>query len=332
MSNQVDRVVTLRGARSRIQEKTGGVEEARDVFQQQAQALQQAGERLGDSFEKALELILNAKGKIAFIGLGKSGLVANKMASTFASTGTPALFVHAAEAHHGDLGMISPGDVAVLVSASGETKEVIALTSHLDSIGVPSIALTGKNESTLARESTVVLDCSVEREACPNDLAPTTSSTVTMAMGDALSVCLIRKRQFSSEDFARLHPGGRLGKRLTARVRDVMRTQDLPCVDPNSTVEESLVVVNQGQLGLCLVMEDRKLLGLVTDGDLRRAMQRYEGLKCMPVSSIMTDYPVTVGQDELLRVARQRMQHMKLGALIAVDEQKRVVGVVDVFK
>lgn len=307
------------------------LEETRDVFRQQASAIEALAGRIDDRFARAVQTILTTPGHTVFFGLGKSGLVAQKLAATFASTGTPSFFVHCTEAHHGDLGMITERDTAILVSCSGETREVVQLVPHLRRMGIPIIALVGRAGSPLEREADIAIDVSVDREACPNNLAPTTSTLATMAMGDALAVALIRRRDFRAADFARFHPGGSLGRRLTTRVADAMRTSDLPIVAPTDTVGQSLVTITEGRLGLVLVMSGERLVGLITDGDLRRAMQRHRDLLSMPVSEIMTLNPVTIDESTLLDVALQRMQQMKLKALVAVNARGRVTGVVEVF-
>jgi arabinose-5-phosphate isomerase len=307
------------------------LEETRDVFKQQASAIAALAGRIDDRFARAVDTILSTPGHTVFFGLGKSGLVAQKLAATFASTGTPSFFVHCTEAHHGDLGMITERDSAIVVSCSGETREAVELVPHLRRMGIPIIALVGRVGSTLEKEADIAIDVSVDREACPNNLAPTTSTLATMAMGHALAVTLIRRRDFRVADFARVHPGGSLGRRLTTRVADIMRTHDLPIVAPTDTVGQSLVTITEGRLGLVLVMAGERLVGLITDGDLRRAMQRHRDLLSMPVSEIMTLNPVTIDESTLLDVALQRMQQMKLKALVAVNARGRVTGVVEVF-
>jgi len=308
------------------------LDEARDVFRHQASTVAALAEQVDASFPKVISTLLHTPGHVVFFAMGKSGLVARKLAATFASTGTPSFFVHPSEAHHGDLGKVTQRDTAVLVSCSGETREVLNLVPHLRRIGVPVIAMTGKPESRLAQDADLNLDVSVDREACPNNLAPTNSTLATMAMGDALAVSLIRLRDFRADDFARFHPGGSLGRRLTTRVRDAMRATDLPMVAPTDTVGESLVKITEGRLGLVLVTNDGgRLVGIVTDGDLRRAMQRYPDLLGRPVADIMTDNPVTIDEDCLVDVALERMQGLKLKALVAVNAWGRVTGVVEVF-
>lgn len=307
------------------------VEEARAVFARQAKAVAALGDRLDESFSKVVSTILSTPGHVVLFAMGKSGLVARKLAATFASTGTPSFFVHPAEAQHGDLGKVTERDTAILVSCSGETREVLELVPHLRRLGIPIIGMTGCPTSRLASEADLILDVSVDREACPHNLTPTTSTLATMAMGDALAVSLIHMRDFGPSDFARFHPGGSLGRRLTTRVKDAMRSTDLPVVDPNATVGESLVKITEGRLGLALVMSGERLIGLVTDGDLRRAMQRHSDLLSIAVSEIMTDNPVTIDENSMLEVARQRMRQLKLKALVAVNTRGRVTGIVEVF-
>jgi arabinose-5-phosphate isomerase len=326
MSNEASgAVVALRRATSPL------IDEARRVLLHQADTLADLAGRIDARFADAVQMMLAAEGHVVVIGVGKSGQIGQKIASTLASTGTPAFFVSAAEAHHGDLGMVTPGSTAIVVSYSGETEEVVRLMPHLKRSSTRVIAMVGVLDSTLAREADVVLDVSVEREICPNNLAPTSSTLATLAMGDALAVALMRRKGFGTRDFARFHPGGTLGRRLLTRVKDVMRSADLPVVAPTAPVGESLVTLTQGRLGLLLVMSGDRLVGLVTDGDLRRGMQRFDDLLTRPITDILTSSPVTVDEDTLLTDARQRMQALKLKALVAVTVEGRVVGVVEVF-
>jgi arabinose-5-phosphate isomerase len=248
-----------------------------------------------------------------------------------ASTGTPAIFVSAAEAPHGDLGMITARDTALLVSKSGETAEVVQLVPHLRVIGVKIVALVASPDCTLARQADVAVDLPVDGEACPSNLAPTTSSLAALAMGDALAIALMRRRGFGSRDFARFHPGGRLGHRLATRVKDVMRGHSLPIVAPTATVGESLIAITQGRLGLVLVMADEELLGIVTDGDLRRGIQQHADLLARPIFEIMTRNPLTIHEEISLAEALRLMQERKIKALVVVDTSGEVTGIVEVF-
>ncbi len=307
------------------------VAEAKHVFAHQARAIEALADRVDQGYVEAVEMLLTTVGKVVILGVGKSGLIGRKIAATFASTGTPSFFVQAGEAYHGDLGMISQGDTVMLISQSGETDEVVRLMPHLRRLGVPMIGLTGKLASTLGAGVDVALDVSVDREACPNNLAPTNSTLAALAMGDALAVSLIGRREFGPSEFAQFHPGGSLGQQLLT-VKEAMRCDDLPTVSPSDSVGDSLMTMSQGRLGLVLVIKDERLVGLITDGDLRRGMQNYTDMLTRPVSDIMTDNPVTIPESTLLVDAHRRMQQMKLKAFVVVDREHKVSGVVEVFE
>jgi arabinose-5-phosphate isomerase len=307
-------------------------DEARATFRDQANTIIELANRVDESFGRAVGLLYATPGHVIVVGIGKSGIIARKIAATFASTGTPSFFVHPAEAFHGDLGMITERDTVMLISYSGETEEVIRLLPHLVRLGTPIIALVGRPDSTLATAADVVLDVSVQREVCPNNLAPTNSTLAALAMGDAISVALMRVRQFRAEDFARLHPGGALGRRLHTRVRDVMHSRDLPVVTPNQSVRDSLFTITRGRLGLALVFDGETLCGIVTDGDLRRAMQRHDDVLDVKVADIMSAHPVTVGEHALLSDAEKLMRRRKIKALVVVDENAKVSGIVEIFQ
>lgn len=304
---------------------------AKEALCAQAQAISQLAERLGGEFQRAVELILGCQGRAAVCGMGKSGLIGKKMVATFASTGTPSLFLHPAEAFHGDLGMIKPIDLLILISYSGETEEVIKLIPSLKSFGNKIIAMTGNGQSTLAKHADIWLDVSVEREVCPNNLAPTTSTLATMAMGDALAVALIAALDFKPMDFARFHPGGSLGRKLLTRVSDVMRT-GLPKVSLATSFHDCLLVMTSSRLGLALVMEGDKLIGIVTDGDLRRALLGNSGVINENVASFLTPNPHTVKASAQLSEAEAYMLDHKIRALpVTADGSDEVVGVVEIF-
>jgi arabinose-5-phosphate isomerase len=305
--------------------------DARDTLQEQADAIAALAQRVDRSFGRAVGLLYATPGHVILVGMGKSGHVARKIAATLSSTGTPAFFLHPGEAFHGDLGVVTDRDTVVLISYSGETEEVVRLLPHLDRLGVPTVALVGVPDSTLGRRAQVALDVSVEREVCPNNLTPTSSTLAAMAMGDALAAALIRARQFTAEDFARFHPGGALGRRLYTRVKDVMFT-DLPVVTPVQTVRDSLFTITRGRLGLALVFDGETLCGIVTDGDLRRAMQRHGGVLEVPVSEIMSQHPVTIGEQALISDAEKIMRKRKIKALVVVDERGKVSGLVEIFQ
>lgn len=304
---------------------------ARDGLQRQARALLTLGDRLDDSFLRALALLGSVPGRIVVSGVGKSGQIARGLASTLASTGSPAMFVHAGEANHGDLGMITRGDAVLLLSYSGET-EITNMIEYLEEIDVPCVALVGRTTSTLARFADVVLDVSVERELCPHNLAPTSSTVAMLAMGQALAMGLTRARGFGASDFARLHPGGRLGRNMAVCVREVMHAGALPTVSSSQSVRESLFTITRGRLGLALVCDDGELRGIVTDGDLRRAMQRHEDILDVPVVSIMSAEPVWIREDASIREAEQMMQRRKIKALVVKNSDDDVAGIFDIFQ
>lgn len=296
----------------------------------QAEALIKLAHNLNGEFDAAIQLIVRCKGRVVICGMGKSGLVGKKIAATFASTGTPSFFMHPAEAFHGDLGMLTPDDLVLLISNSGETEEILKLLPSLQHFGNRIISLVGKTESTQARHSDVVLHIDVEREVCPNNLAPTTSTLATMAMGDALAVALIKARDFQPLDFARFHPGGSLGKQLLTRVCDVMKT-NIPSVRPDATVHECLFTMTSGRMGVALVMKDGQLQGIVTDGDLRRAMLRNHDVLDQKVANIMTANPVTIDPDESLSNAEKLMHERKIRLLVVKDDNHCVAGLLEIF-
>lgn len=293
------------------------------------QAISRLNQHLSDSFNHAVEMILNCEGRVVVAGIGKSGLVGKKMVATFASTGTPSFFLHPTEAFHGDLGMLKPIDVVILISYSGETDDVNKLIPSLKNFGNPIIAMTGNPHSTLARYADVVLDISIEREACPNNLAPTTSSLVTMALGDALAIALIKARDFRAEDFARFHPGGSLGRKLLCRVRDVMQRK-LPTIRPEGSFSDCLNVMNEGRMGIALVMQDDDLQGIITDGDIRRTLAKFgaESLN-KQAQEIMTKQPKTILETAFLAQAEELMKEKHIHSLIAVNEFGKVTGIVE---
>ena len=302
---------------------------ARETLSVEEKALGQLSEKLDDTFTDVVDLILNCKGRLVIGGIGKSGLVGKKMVATFASTGTPSFFLHPTEAFHGDLGMLKPIDVVMLISYSGETDDVNKLIPSLKNFGNKIIALTSNKNSTLARYADYVLDISVEREVCPNNLAPTTSVVVTMALGDALAVCLMRARDFQPEDFAKFHPGGSLGRRLLCRVKDQMQTR-LPIAALATSFTDCLTIMNEGRMGVALVMEQQQLRGIITDGDIRRALT-VNGANTLSKTAqeLMTSHPKTIHQDTYLSEAENYMKAHKIHSLVVVDDAQNVVGLVE---
>ncbi|KHL75602.1 arabinose 5-phosphate isomerase [Pseudomonas putida] len=303
---------------------------AKQALTAQAKAVETLAHRLDGEFQHAVELLLSCKGRTVVCGMGKSGLIGQKMVATFASTGTPSFFLHPAEAFHGDLGMLKPVDVLILISYSGETEELIKLIPSLKSFGNKIIAITGNGNSTLAKHSDTWLDISVEREVCPNNLAPTTSTLATMAMGDALAVALIEAIQFKPMDFARYHPGGSLGRKLLTRVKDVMHTP-APIVGRETSFHDCLLAMTKSRLGLAVVMNDQRLVGIVTDGDLRRALLENEGIIRETVAQFMTAKPHTIVEDAQLSEAELYMRDNKIRALAVTNAGGEVVGVVEIF-
>lgn len=304
---------------------------AKEALIAQAQAVSLLADRLDGEFQRAVELMRECKGRAAVCGMGKSGLIGKKMVATFASTGTPSFFLHPAEAFHGDLGMLKPTDVLILISYSGETEEVVKLIPSLKSFGNKIIAMTGAGKSTLARHADIWLDISVEREVCPNNLAPTTSTLATMAMGDALAVALIEALDFKPMDFARYHPGGSLGRKLLTRVSDVMNT-NTPVVGLETSFHDCLWVMTASRLGLAVVIEQGNLVGLITDGDLRRALLSNPAIVNDKVANFMTLNPHTIKADAQLAEAEAYMQEHKIRALLVTSaEGCGVVGVVEIF-
>lgn len=308
----------------------GSLAAARRVLRIEADAIAGLIERLDERFERAVEIIMECHGRVVVTGMGKSGLIGRKMSATLASTGTPSVFLHAAEALHGDLGMLMREDVVLAVSTSGDTEELVALLETIKRLGIRLVTLTGNSRSAMAAASDVVLDIAVKEEACSLNLAPTASTTAALAMGDALAIALLDRRGFREEDFAALHPAGKLGTKLR-RVESVMHAGDaLPRVGPQAAIPEVIYEISRKKLGLAVVVDDGgKLLGIVTDGDLRRLMERRkkEALDLTAAES-MTKNPVTLARTELAASALRLMEERKITSVIVVDAQRRVEGVV----
>jgi len=305
---------------------------AKDSLLTQAKALQAVAENLGEEFYQAIDMILACKGRVVLCGMGKSGLVGKKIAATLASTGTASFFMHPAEAFHGDLGMLTMDDLLILISYSGETEEVIRLLPSLKYSKNNIISIVGEQNSTLGKNSHIILNVKVEREVCPNNLAPTTSTLTTMAMGDALAVALIKIRNFQASDFARFHPGGSLGKRLLTQVKDVMYQQNLPMVSSDVNLKQAILVITQGRLGLVVVVDaEKRVKGIFTDGDLRRAICAEVDLQQLKVEEVMTSTPLTITADTQFYDAEALMLKKKVKAVLVIDEASRLIGIVDIF-
>ncbi|MBD8879006.1 MULTISPECIES: KpsF/GutQ family sugar-phosphate isomerase [Rhodanobacter] len=309
------------------------VRSARAVIATEAAAIAELGPRIDGAFAEACRLILACRGRVVVTGMGKSGHVARKIAATLASTGTPAFFVHPGEASHGDLGMIQPDDVVLALSYSGETDELLFILPMIKRQGIPLVAITGKPTSSLATQANVHIDGSISNEACPLGLAPTTSTTAALVLGDALAIALLEARGFTSDDFARSHPAGSLGRRLLLRISDVMHSgEDVPRVPPEASLTAALVEMTRKHLGMTAVVdEQQQLLGVFTDGDLRRALDD-EGvnLRDATVAALMTRGPKTIGPDKLAAEAAQLMEKHQIHALLVVDDERRVVGALNI--
>jgi arabinose-5-phosphate isomerase len=316
------------GARSAVAPARGAVDTARRVLNIEAAAVAALAARLDDSFARAVDLLLACTGRAVVSGIGKSGHVATKVASTLASTGTPAFFVHPAEASHGDLGMITEHDVMIALSNSGESAELLAIVPLVKRRGAKLIAMTGNPRSTLAREADVHLDAGVTEEACPLGLAPTASTTAALALGDALAVALLEQRGFSAEDFARSHPGGALGRRLLTHVSDVMRVGDaLPTVTRDASMSQAILEMSRKGLGMTAVLEsDRRVAGIFTDGDLRRAMEKAIDLRHTPIEQLMSGNPHTIRAERLAVEAVRLMEAHRISQVLVVDEAQRLIG------
>lgn len=308
------------------------LEIARVTFRTEAESLLIASEQLDQSFLNAVKLIESTSGKLIITGVGKSGLVGAKMAATFASTGSPSFFLHPTEALHGDLGMISKGDTLLAISYSGESEELIKILPHIKRFEIPLIGLTALKESTLGKYADVVLSIAVEKEACPLGVAPTTSTTLTMAMGDALAVVLMKKRDFRAEDFASFHPGGMLGKRLFVKIKDLMRVEALPIISQEKQLKEAVVTMSEGKLGTVLIVDDNeKLIAVLSDGDLRRALMRSDFDLSHPALSYATKNPKSYSNTELLASeALEIIETNRIQLLIITDQEGKIAGILHI--
>ncbi|MSQ92278.1 MAG: KpsF/GutQ family sugar-phosphate isomerase [Gammaproteobacteria bacterium] len=308
------------------------IDKGRRALRIEAQAVAALVDRLGEEFAAACRIFLDCRGRVVVSGMGKSGHVGGKIASTFASTGTPSFFLHPAEASHGDLGMLAKGDAVLAISNSGETAELLTILPLIKRMGAPLVTMTGNGKSTLAREADVHLDISVPAEACPLNLAPTASTTATLAMGDALAVALLGHRGFTAADFARSHPAGALGRRLLLHVSDVMRSgDDLPMVRPNTPLPEGLLEMSRKRLGMTAVVDAKqKVVGIFTDGDLRRALDRRINIQKSRMADVMTKGGRSIAPQELAAEAVLMMEEHAINALLVEDDKGRLVGALNV--
>lgn len=298
------------------------------VLQTEAKSITDLIDRIDDRFVEACKIMLGCTGRIVVSGMGKSGHIANKIAATLASTGTPAFFMHPGEASHGDLGMITPHDVVIALSNSGTTQELISILPLIRRLGVPLIAMTGDPDSELAQEADINLDISVEKEACPLGLAPTASTTASLAMGDALAIALLDRRGFTEQDFARSHPGGRLGRRLLLHIRDIMQTgSNVPAVSPDVTLSQALIEMTRAGIGMTAITDEHNhVLGIFTDGDLRRVFESKVDPNETSISEVMTEHCTTVAADLLAAEGLKIMQEKKINSLLVTNENDELIG------
>jgi len=305
---------------------------AKRVFDIEIESLKEVANSIGDDFTAAVNAILESKGKLIVAGVGKSGLIGRKIAATLASTGTPSFFLHPGEAFHGDLGMVEHDDLVILISYSGETDEVLKIIPFLKWNNNQIISITGNPNSTIAKNSDYHLNVCITREACPLELAPTSSTTVTLVMGDALAIALMEARQFQHEDFARFHPGGSLGRKLLVKVKDLMRKDNLPFIDKSASFTEMLLCMSEGKLGMVVVGTADRVEGIVTDGDLRRALLRTPDTKQLHIDDMMTVNPIIVEPDEYIHQAEQLMIERKIATILVGSAHERTIaGVYQIY-
>lgn len=302
---------------------------AQEVIQIETRAIQDLVKLLDNQFNKACTLLLNCKGRVIILGMGKSGIIGSKIAATLASTGTPSFYVHPAEALHGDLGMITSDDVLILISYSGKTDEIISLIPMLKKLKTPIIAMTGMPDSPIAKAADAHINVHVQQEACPLGLAPTASTTATLVMGDALAVALLNAKGFTKEQFAQAHPGGNLGKRLLLKVKDFMHSgAQIPTVSPDTLLLEALVEMSSKRLGMTTITDkNHKLLGIFTDGDLRRTLQQHPDISQLKIKDVMSQNPKTIKENELASLALDLMENYKITSLAVLNDQEQIAGI-----
>jgi len=305
---------------------------AQETLNIEAETLINAAKNIGDEFDKAVKIILTCKGKLVISGVGKSGLIGAKMAATFASTGTPSFFLHPTEALHGDLGMIGKDDVVIAISYSGESEELSSILPHIKRFGIPLIGMTRDKNSTLGQYSDIVIDVVVEKEACPLNIAPTSSTTLTLALGDALAVCLMRARDFKKSDFASFHPGGALGKKLFVKVKNLMKTDGLPIIKEDAKVKDAILKISEGRVGTALIVDDAlRLTGLMSDGDVRRALMKQDFSLDDNVMKYATTNPMSINDEEMLASdALVLIEEKKIQLLVITNKEKKIEGVLHI--
>ncbi|EJB6606613.1 KpsF/GutQ family sugar-phosphate isomerase [Campylobacter lari] len=307
------------------------IEIAKEVFEIESKTILELCDNLNENFSKTIDLILSIKGRCVVSGMGKSGHIGAKIAATLASTGTPSFFMHPGEALHGDLGMLTSEDVLLAISNSGETEEVLKLIPVIKKRKIPLIVLAGNQNSTLAKQADIFINIAVKKEACPLQLAPTSSTTATLAMGDAIAVALMRARKFRPDDFALFHPGGSLGRKLLTRVGDLMVSNNLPIVSPESEFNELVDVMTSGKLGLCIVLENKKLVGIITDGDLRRALRANDKPRFdFKAKEIMSESPKTIEANAMASEAEELMLKHKIKEIV-VTQAEKIVGIIQLY-
>ena len=302
---------------------------AKTVISTETDAIAQLHNRLTDDFPEAIQIILSSEGRLIVAGVGKSANIANKMVATFNSTGQPSVFIHASEAMHGDLGNIQKNDVVICISKSGNTEEIKILVSLVKNLGNKIISICGNKESYLAKESDLFIDSTVEKEACPNNLAPTSSTTAQIVLGDAMAVCLLKLRNFSDSDFARFHPGGMLGKRLYLKVSDIISEQSKAIVSPNDSINSVIIEISNKRLGSTAVIDDGKLTGIITDGDLRRMLENNSDISSLKASDIMCTTPKKISSDTLASFALTILEQNNISQLVVVDDEK-YIGIIHI--
>ncbi|MEK9745304.1 MAG: KpsF/GutQ family sugar-phosphate isomerase [Candidatus Puniceispirillum sp.] len=311
---------------------SASVQSAQSLFAAYQDSIGRLASQLGADFSRAVDLMLSTNGHVVVCGIGKSGIIGRKISATLASTGTPSLFLHPADASHGDLGMVRRGDVVLLISYSGTTAEIVQLLPAFDRLDARLIAMTGHPDSQIARHAAISLDISVDREACPLNLAPTTSSLNSLVLGDALAVALMQARGFAATDFAATHPGGALGQRLLTRVGDRMRRTNLPFIAPDASVQDALMVMTEGRLGMAIIGSADRLVGIITDGDLRRLLIKGADINQITVADVASPKPLTARPDEMMADAEARMLESRVQCLVVVDDAGAVVGVIQIYE
>lgn len=310
------------------------IESAKNTLLSESQSIAKLTDYIDDSFVEAVQLIYNSKGRLIVTGIGKSAIIAQKIVATMNSTGTPSMFLHASEAIHGDLGMVQDGDVVICISKSGNSPEIKVLVPLLKRFGNKLIAITGNTTSFLGKEAHFTLNTFVESEACPNNLAPTNSTTAQLVMGDAMAVCLMKMRDFKAEDFAKYHPGGALGKKLLLRVNDMLDTNRKPMVLPGSSIKNVIVTISEQRLGVTAVIDDNKVVGIITDGDIRRMLNKTETISGLTAKDIMTINPKTIKTTDMVVDALNIMEDFSITQLVVIDngEYKGVIHLHDILK